>query len=148
MTEILMIRAKKKRLKKRFPHKRLSRYFLPLLAFIAVSCDEEPTYEQTLTGSWQRGGNELIINADSTYYAYCEGYCWARDGKEGRYKVYPDTLGMVGAEPWDGVIVFSGNGDYVWRLNETASRVRFRIMRSQLAIRDDFLVGVWDRTDY
>lgn len=110
-----------------------------LFLMLSVSCIgifgyDEKTYEQTLTGSWEKGGNRLSIDADSSYLAYCQGYCWARDGKEDTYSIIQDSL-----------ITFDYDGIYRFKISSTGAELRFYVYTSLLQVRDDFLVGVWDR---
>ena len=108
-----------------------------VLLILLTSCGNEETYDRSLTGTWSRDGNELAMFSDSTFYAYCEGYCWAGGGKEDRYYVYQDSL-----------IRFDYDGDYVWKISQNGSRLKLNPHRSRVATRDQFVVGIWDRTGY
>ncbi len=104
---------------------------------LLTSCSNEETYDRSLTGTWARDGNELAMFSDSTFYASCEGYCWAMGGKEDTYYVYQDSL-----------IRFDYDGDYVWKVSQDGRRLKLKPHRSKVATRDQFVVGIWDRTGY
>ena len=121
----------------KFPFKRC-RLVGILTALFFVSCIDwmydEPTYERTLLGSWARGDNQLSIAADSSFSAYCGGYCWARGGIEDNFSIIQDSL-----------ITFDYDGIYRFKVSSTGAEVRFYIYSSKLQVRDNFLVGLWER---
>ena len=107
-----------------------------IISLLIISCEEELTYDRTLTGSWKKGGNDLVISADSTFYAFCAGYCWAKDGREDTYAIIKDSL-----------ITFDYDGIYKFKISGTGATLRFSIYTSLLTGRDDFIVGDWDRIE-
>ena len=108
-----------------------------LLTILFSSCGNEETYDRSLNGTWTRDGNELALFSDSTFYASCEGYCWAMGGKEDRYYLYNDSLNR-----------FDYDGDYVWKISQDGRRLKLTPHRSKVPTRDEFVVGIWDRTGY
>ena len=109
--------------------------FIFSLAFYGCSQDDE-IYDVTLQGSWSKGdGNTLTINlADSSFYASCNGYCWAMNGKEGIFSIISDTL-----------ITFDFDAVSFFKVAPTGGSVRFRKLRSQDPSHDAFLYGNWAR---
>jgi len=111
--------------------------FIFVFSLIFYSCSQDDTiYDVTIQGSWSRGdGNALTINlADSTFYASCNGYCWAMGGKEGNFSIITDTL-----------ITFDFDAVSFFKVSPTGASVRFRKLRSQDPSHDSFLYGTWDR---
>ena len=108
-----------------------------LLFIFSFSCsNDEELYDITIQGSWSKGqGNTLQIDlADSSFYASCDGYCWAMGGKSGTFSVIDDTL-----------ITFDYDAISFFKVVPTGGSLKFRKLRSQDPSHDAFLLGTWAR---
>tara|TARA_Y100000817_G_scaffold71020_1_gene54233 strand:+ start:100 stop:459 length:360 start_codon:yes stop_codon:yes gene_type:complete len=110
---------------------------LLILIFFLISCSQDDElYDITIQGSWSKGqGNQLQIDlADSSFYASCEGYCWAMGGKSGTFSIIDDTL-----------ITFDYDAISFFKVGPTGGSLKFRKLRSQDPSHDSFLLGTWQR---
>ena len=108
-----------------------------LLFIFSFSCsNDEELYDITIQGSWSKGqGNTLQIDlADSSFYASCDGYCWAMGGISGTFSVFVDTL-----------LTFDYDAISFFKVGPTGGSLKFRKLRSQDPSHDAFLLGTWAR---
>tara|TARA_X000001036_G_C20352144_1_gene673011 strand:+ start:176 stop:535 length:360 start_codon:yes stop_codon:yes gene_type:complete len=108
-----------------------------LLFIFSLSCsNDDELFDITIQGSWSKGqGNTLQIDlADSSFYASCDGYCWAMGGKSGTFSVIDDTL-----------ITFDYDAISFFKVGPTGGSLKFRKLRSQDPSHDSFLLGTWAR---